>query len=73
MYPPKGPLSKAWVEGPFCPKCKRELDEIKTGPLRKKPAWVCPNCKKEYEKPRGNPIEEVRKDFEAYLRRKGKL
>jgi hypothetical protein len=75
VYPPR-PLSRdheAWVEGPYCPRCKRELEESTTGTLRKKPVWVCPNCETEFERPKGDAKEEVRKDFEAYLRRKGKL
>jgi ribosomal protein L37AE/L43A len=75
LYAPE-PLSRdqeAWVEGPYCPKCRRELEEATTGTLRKKPVWVCPTCNKEYERPKGDPKEEVRKDFEAYLRRKGQL
>lgn len=75
LYPPR-PLSRdpeTWVEGPYCPKCKRELEETTTGTLRKKPVWICPNCEQEYERPKGSLKEEVRKDFEAYLRRKGQL
>jgi ribosomal protein L37AE/L43A len=75
VYPPR-PLSgyhEAWVEGPYCPKCKRELEEATTGALRKKPIWSCLNCHLEYKRPKGDPKEEVRKDFEAYLRRKGEL
>jgi ribosomal protein L37AE/L43A len=75
LYAPE-PLSRdreAWVEGPYCPKCKRELEESTTGTIRKKPVWICPNCETEYERPKGNAKEEVRKDFEAYLRRKGEL
>jgi ribosomal protein L37AE/L43A len=74
-YPPtaKSHDQEAWIEGPYCPKCKRELEEATTGTLRKKPVWVCSNCEKEYERPKGDPKEEIRKDFEAYLRRKSEL
>ena len=75
VYPPasRSGNRRAWVEGPYCPKCKRELEETTTGTLRKKPVWVCPDCETEYERPKGDAKEEVRKDFEAYLRRKGEL
>jgi len=74
-YPPtaKSHDQEAWIEGPYCPKCKRDLEETTTGTLRKNPVWVCTDCEKEYERPKGNPKEEVRKNFEAYLRRKGEL
>jgi len=75
LYPPKAPFShtKPWADGPFCPKCYRELEEGKSGRLAKKLVWICPNCDREFERPKGDVKETVEKDFAAYLRKKGEL
>jgi ribosomal protein L37AE/L43A len=74
LYPPKPPYeTKPWADGPFCPKCYRELEEVKSGKLVRKQVWVCPNCDKEYKRPKGDVKETVERDFAAYLRKKGEL
>ncbi|MHA1833569.1 MAG: hypothetical protein ACTSV7_06220 [Candidatus Baldrarchaeia archaeon] len=64
---------RPWADGPYCPKCKRELEEKRTGILFKKMEWFCPICNTTFPKPKGNVKEMVEKNFAAYLREKGKL
>jgi ribosomal protein L37AE/L43A len=65
--------SRIWADGPYCPKCRRELEETKIGLLAKKLIWICPNCGEEFPKPNGDVKDMVEKDFEADLRRNGEL
>jgi ribosomal protein L37AE/L43A len=75
LYPPE-PLSfnkRAWADGPFCRNCERELEERTIGRIVKSRIWYCPNCDKEFPRPEGDTKDDVEKDFEAFLRRKGAL
>lgn len=65
--------SQPWADGPYCPKCDRELDVIVKGHLFKKEIWKCPMCGKEYPKPKGDVKDMVEKNFAAWLRKKGRL
>ena len=75
LYPPE-PLSKnlqPWADGPYCPKCDRELEEETIGRFRKQTVWICPICGREYPMPKGDAKDIVEKNFAAYLRKKGEL
>ena len=65
--------NQLWADGPYCPKCRRELEETKAGLVVKKLFWICPNCGKKFPKPNGDVKEMVEKDFAANLRRNGEL
>ena len=65
--------NQLWADGPYCPKCRRELEETKEGLVVKKLFWICPNCGREFPRPNGNVKEMVEKDFAADLRRNGEL
>jgi hypothetical protein len=62
-----------WADGPFCPECKRELEEEKTGLFSRKMRWFCPMCNTRFPMPKGEVKEMVEKNFAAYLRKKGKV
>jgi ribosomal protein L37AE/L43A len=65
--------NQIWADGPYCPKCYRELEETKAGLVVKNLFWICPNCGKEFPRPNGDVKDMVEKDFEANLRRNGEL
>ena len=65
--------SQPWADGPYCPKCDRQLEERKEGLFFKKSLWTCPTCKENYDKPKGNLKDQVEKKFAEQLRRQGKL
>lgn len=65
--------SRPWADGPYCKKCKRELEEKKIGRIFKKLIWYCPICNKWWLRPEGDINKEVEKDFAAYLRKNGEL
>jgi ribosomal protein L37AE/L43A len=62
-----------WADGPYCPNCKRELEERKARRFSKEILWVCPICGREFPKPEGDAKDMVEKNFAAYLRKKGEL
>ena len=62
-----------WADGPYCPKCKRELEEKKFGLLAKKVQWLCPMCGTKFPMPKGDAKKMVEKNLAAYLRKKGEL
>jgi ribosomal protein L37AE/L43A len=62
-----------WADGPFCPKCDRELEVVTKGHISKHEIWKCPMCDGEYPKPKGDVKDMVEKNFAAYLRKKGLL
>jgi ribosomal protein L37AE/L43A len=75
LYPPE-PLSRdkqPWADGPYCPKCDRELETETKGHIFKQEVWKCPICDTEYPKPNGDVKDIVEKNFAAYLRKKGEL
>jgi len=65
--------NQIWADGPYCPKCRRELEETKAGLVAKKLFWICPNCGQEFPRPNGDVKEMVEKDFAGNLRRNGEL
>jgi len=73
LYEPDLLDRRPWADGPFCPKCDRELEEETRGRIFKQEVWKCPICEKEYIKPKGDVKDMVEKNFAAYLRKKGKL
>ena len=73
VYGSRRTKNQVWADGPYCPKCYRELEEAKGGVAGKKLLWICPNCEKEFPRPRGDVKDMVQKDFAGDLRRKGEL
>lgn len=75
VYPPERPSRdrQPWADGPYCPKCDRELEEETKGRIFKQLIWRCPLCDKEYPRPKGDVKDMVEKNFAAYLRKKGEL
>jgi ribosomal protein L37AE/L43A len=65
--------NQIWADGPYCPKCRRELEETKAGLVATKLFWICPNCGNEFPRPNGDVKEMVEKDFAGDLRRNGEL
>lgn len=61
---------KPWADGPYCPKCERELNVVTKGHISKHEVWECPMCDGEYPKPKGDVKDMVEKNFAAYLRKK---
>jgi ribosomal protein L37AE/L43A len=75
VYLPE-PLSfdrRPWADGPYCPKCNRELEEERVGRFIKRDIWFCPHCNEEFPRPKIDAKDAVEKEFAAYLRRKGRL
>jgi ribosomal protein L37AE/L43A len=62
---------RPWADGPYCPKCKRDL-ETKKNRLGKS-EWFCPLCEKTFPMPEGDIQRMVEKNFAAYLRRKREI
>jgi hypothetical protein len=62
-----------WADGPFCPKCKRELENKKIGLPFGKMKWRCPICESTFPMPKGEVKERVEKNLAAYLRKKGEI
>jgi ribosomal protein L37AE/L43A len=52
-----------YIDGPYCPKCDKKLEEQTEGHLFKKNLWLCPKCKEKYAKPKDNLKEQVKKTF----------
>jgi ribosomal protein L37AE/L43A len=73
LYEPRGGSAKPWADGPYCPKCSRDLEVETKGFVRRKEFWICPICGGEYQKPKGDVKDMVEKDYAAYLRKKGEL
>lgn len=75
LYPPEllSMNNQPWADGPYCPKCDRELEEETKGHIFKSEVWKCPLCGREYPKPKGDVKEMAEKNFAAYLRKKGEL
>ena len=61
--------SQPWADGPYCPKCDRELEEKNEGLIFKRNLWTCQTCKENYHKPKGDFKDQVEKNFAAQLRR----
>jgi len=61
--------SQPWADGPYCPKCDRELEEKNEGFIFKRNLWTCQTCKEKYHKPKGDFKDQVEKNFAAQLRR----
>jgi hypothetical protein len=62
-----------WADGPYCPKCKRELEEEKFGLFAKKVQWLCPMCGTKFPMPKGDVKKMVERNLAAYLRKRGEL
>ena len=60
--------SQPWADGPYCPKCDRELEEKNEGLIFKRNLWTCQTCKENYHKPKGDFKDQVEKNFAAQLR-----
>ena len=73
LYEPEPMEKQPWADGPYCPKCDRDLEEVVKGRLRKRQYWNCPLCNQDYERPKGNVKNQVEKNFAAELRRQGRL
>jgi hypothetical protein len=64
---------RPWADGPYCPKCKRELEEEKVGLFFRKMQWSCPMCNTTFPMPKGDVKKMVERNLAAYLRKKGEL
>ena len=62
-----------WADGPYCPKCDRELEEKNEGIIFKRNLWTCPTCKEKYDKPKGDLKDQVEKNFTKQLKRQERL
>jgi hypothetical protein len=65
--------ARPWADGPYCPKCKRELEKEKVGLFFRKMTWFCPMCNTIFPMPKGDVKKMVERNLAAYLRRKGEL
>ncbi|MBT8172158.1 hypothetical protein KJN74_04745, partial [Candidatus Bathyarchaeota archaeon] len=56
-------FNQRWIEGPYCPKCNKKLEEKNKGIIFKKKFWTCNLCNIIYEKPKGDLKTHVEKNF----------
>ena len=56
-------FNQPWIDGPYCPKCDEELEEINKGIVFKKDLWTCKKCIIDYERPKGDLKNQVIRNF----------